>query len=85
MTASVAMRRCIIASESAVSPSIGMPARASAIAGAIRSASVNRPEPYLACASANPATVPGTPTESADFARLLRIGLALVIEETRRA
>ena len=35
-------------SESAVSSSIGMPLRASAIAGAISSARVRRPEPYLA-------------------------------------
>ena len=41
-----------------------------AIAGAISSASVNLPEPYFACASASPATVPGTPIASAGVARL---------------
>ena len=34
---------------------------ASAIAGAIRSAKENLPEPYLRQASSRPATVPGTP------------------------
>ena len=68
-------------SESARSSSTGKPSRASAIAGAIRSASENLPEPYFACASASPATVPGTPTASAGVARLLRIGIALRVEE----
>ena len=54
-------------SESATSSSTGMPSRASAIAGAISSASVNLPEPYFACASASPATVPGTPIASAEL------------------
>ena len=48
-----------------------MPSRASAIAGFSISASVNLPEPYFSSASANPATVPGTPmpsAESRDFA-----------------
>ena len=65
------MRACTLGSESATSSSTGMPLRASSIAGAIRSARVNLPEPYFACASASPATVPGTPTasaESRDFA-----------------
>ena len=37
-----------------------------AIAGAIRSARVKRPEPYLSSAKARPATVPGTPMASAE-------------------
>ncbi len=56
--------------ESATWPSMGKPLSASAMAGAISSASVNRPEPYFRSASASPATVPGTPTaspESRDF------------------
>ena len=55
-----------IGSESAVSSAIAMPSRASAIAGMIRSASVNLPEPYFCSASASPATVPGTPMASAE-------------------
>ena len=55
--------------------------RASAIAGAINSATVNLPEPYRSSASASPATVPGTPIASAGVARFLRIGLALLVEE----
>ena len=52
------------------SPNAGSPAakakpsRAMAMAGAIRSASVKWPEPYLSSASARPATVPGTPMAS---------------------
>ena len=55
-----------LGSESAVSSVIAIPSRASAIAGAIKSASVNRPEPYFSAASARPATVPGTPMASAE-------------------
>ena len=57
-------------SESASSSSTANPSRASATAGAIRSASANFPEPYFFSASASPATVPGMPTarpESRDF------------------
>src|SRR5215831_9296706 len=61
-----ARRDCDRGSESAMSFSMGMPSRASAIAGAISWASVNLPEPYFACASASPATVPGTPMASAE-------------------
>ena len=49
-------------SESAISSSTAKPFCARSMAGAIRSASDNLPEPYFACASARPATVPGTPT-----------------------
>ena len=56
------------------------PRGASAIAGAIRSAKVNLPEPYLRQASSRPATVPGTPMPS-PLARLRRIGLAVGVEE----
>ena len=49
---------------SARSPSTMKPSFASAIAGAISCASVNLPDPYFRCASASPATVPGTPTPS---------------------
>ena len=76
-----ASRACARGSESATSSSIGMPSRASAIAGAISSASVNLPEPYFACASASPATVPGTPIGERGVARLLRVGIAFVVEE----
>ena len=46
---------------------MAMPSRASEIAGMIRSASVNLPEPYFCSASASPATVPGTPMASAEL------------------
>ena len=49
-----------------MSSTISTPLPASVIAGAISSASDNLPEPYFSCASARPATVPGTPTDSAE-------------------
>ena len=49
-----------------MSAGTAMPLRASAIDGAISCASVKLPEPYLRCASASPATVPGTPIASPD-------------------
>ena len=51
------------------------PSRASAIAGCSNSASVNLPEPYFSSASANPATVPGTPMPSAESRDLAISGL----------
>ena len=64
MTASAPAALCARGSESAVSSSTGKPCCASRIAGAISSASESLPEPYFCCASARPATVPGTPTAS---------------------
>ncbi len=59
------------ASVSAMSSATAKPSRARSIDGCSNSASVNLPEPYFSSASANPATVPGTPmpsAESRDFA-----------------
>ena len=72
-----ASRASSFGGRSARSSLTGKPSRASANAGAIRSASVKRPEPYFASAIARPATVPGTPMASAVSRDFARIGIAI--------
>src|SRR5215510_2144548 len=61
-----AIRGCAAGSVSAMSSTMSTPLRASVIAGAINSANDSLPEPYLSCARARPATVPGTPIDNAE-------------------
>ena len=62
-------------SVSAMSSATTKPSRASSMAGFRICASVNLPEPYFSSASANPATVPGTPMPSAELRDLSVSGL----------
>ena len=71
------IRRYMSDSVSAMSSATTKPSRASSMAGFRICASVNLPEPYFSSASANPATVPGTPMPSAELRDLSLIGLAV--------